>query len=113
MEEFDELCGMETRSLRQAPKPETTVVLLVQEAVTHVPLRRTLFALEQLKQFELPEPLQLAQELSQLWHEELEVSKNSFLLQVGRQRPFESTGRSDGHVEHWLNAPPEQVAQSG
>ena len=91
---------METRSLRQAPSPGTTEVLLVQEAVTHVPPRRTSLPFEQLRQLELPEPLQLAHELSQLLQEELALSKNSFLLHVGRHLPLESTGRSDGHVEH-------------
>jgi len=32
---------------------------------------------------------------------------------VGRQRPFVRTGRSGEQLEHWLNAPPEHVAQSG
>lgn len=41
------------------------------------------------------------------------MSKNCVLEHVGRQRPFESTGRLGGQVEHWLNEVPEQVAQSG
>ena len=38
---------------------------------------------------------------------------NCVLEHVGRHRPFESTGRPDGQLEHWLNDVPEQVAQSG
>jgi hypothetical protein len=32
---------------------------------------------------------------------------------VGKHRPLVSTGRFGGQLEHWLNALPEQVAQSG
>ena len=35
------------------------------------------------------------------------------MLHVGRQRPFVSTGRSAGQLEHWLNELPEHDAQSG
>lgn len=107
-------CGMMTRSLRHAPRSETTEVPSVQVAGTQDPLRRTLpVESEQLKQLCEPAALQLAHELSQFLQDPLAVSKNSVLLHVGKHRPFESTGRSEGHVEHWLKDSPEQVAQSG
>ena len=105
--------GITTRSDRHAPKPETTEVLFVQEAVTHFPPRRMLFPSEQPKQFPLPDPEHEEQELSHALHELLDVSKNSDFEHVGRQRPFERTGLSDGQVLHWLKEPPEHVAQSG
>jgi hypothetical protein len=60
-----------------------------------------------------PDPEQLLQVLSQDWQVLEVLSKNWFLLQVGRHRPLVRTGRFDGQEEHWLKAPPEQVAQSG
>ena len=107
--------GMATRSLRHAPSPLTTLVLLEHVAGTHLPPLKTLLPSAQLKQFEFPGPEQLAQELSQLLHcpPPEDVSKNWFLEHVERQRPFERTGLEEGHVEHWLNPPPEQVEQSG
>lgn len=106
--------GMATRSLRHAPRPVTTLVLLEHVAGTHLPALKTLLLSAQLRQFELPGPEQLAQEPSQLLHwPPPDVSKNWFLAHVGRQRPFERTGLGEGHVEHWLNPPPEQVEQSG
>lgn len=60
-----------------------------------------------------PEPEQLEQLESQDWQDELTVSKNCAWLQVGRQRPFERTGRCEEQDVHWLKDEPEQVAQSG
>ncbi|THH10113.1 hypothetical protein EW145_g1555 [Phellinidium pouzarii] len=108
-----ESCGIATRSLRHAPSPLTTEVPLSQAAVMHDPERSTLLPSAQLRQLELPDALQLPQELSQLVHPPVEESKNSVLLHVGRHRPDESTGLADAHDEHWLKEAPEQVAQSG
>ncbi|OCH86960.1 hypothetical protein OBBRIDRAFT_837782 [Obba rivulosa] len=105
--------GTKTRSERQRPKPEITLLLFAQFAETQVPPRRTWLELEQARQLLGPEPEQLEQLESHGWHVEEVMSKNSDLLQVGRHRPLVRTGRLDEQLEHWLKEPPVQVAQSG
>ena len=105
--------GTTTKSERQSPSPDTTEVELLQLDATQVPLRSTWLLLAQARQLLGPDPEQLEQLASHDWHVEDVVSKNWFLLHVGRQRPFVSTGRSAGQLEHWLNPLPEHVAQSG
>ena len=105
--------GVTTRSERHMPSPGTTEEEFLQLDAVQVPPRRTWVLLEHARQLLGPEPEQLEQLESQDWHVEDVVSKNWFLLQVGRQRPLVRTGRSAGQLEHWLNALPVQVAQSG
>ncbi|EED78376.1 predicted protein [Postia placenta Mad-698-R] len=102
-----------TRSERQTPSPAMTLLEPLQPAATQVPPRRTWLELEHARQALGPAPEQLEQLESQDWQEEDVVSKNCDWAQVGRQRPFVSTGRSELQLEHWLKEPPEHVAQSG
>ena len=95
------------------PRPEMTLEVPLQLAETHVPPRRTWLELEQARQLLGPAPEQLEQLASHDWHVDEVLSKNCPLLHVGRQRPLVNTGRSAGQLEHWLNALPLHVAQSG
>lgn len=105
--------GTSTKSERHTPKPATTDEEPVHVVEVHVPPRKTWLELEQARQLLGPAPEQLEQLESQDWHEEEVLSKNWFLLQVGKQRPLVRTGRSEGQLEHWLKAEPEHEAQSG
>jgi hypothetical protein len=69
--------------------------------------------LEHARQLLGPAAEQLEQLASHAWHAPEVVSKNWFLLHVGRQRPPVDTGRFAGQAVHWLKASPEQLAQSG
>ena len=102
-----------TRSDRQMPSPDTTEDEPLQLAAVHEPPWRTWLLLAHARQLLGPAPEQLEQLESQDWHVDDVVSKNWFWLHVGRHRPFVSTGRSEGQLEHWLKLLPEQVAQSG
>lgn len=104
--------GTTTSSERHTPKPGRIFVLDSHLASTHRPARRTCPSPAHARQLPDPAPAQLEQLLSHVRHAEVVVSKYSFRLHVGRQRPLESTGRSGGQLEHWLNAPPEHDAQS-
>lgn len=105
--------GTTTRSERQRPSPGITLEPPLQLAETHVPPRRTWLELEHARQLLGPAPEQLEQLASHDWHDDEVLSKNWFLLQVGRQRPLVSTGRSAEQLVHWLKELPEHVAQSG
>ena len=108
-----EACGTATRSDRQMPSPDTTEDEPLQLAAVHEPPWRTWLLLAHARQLLGPAPEQLEQLESQDWHVDDVVSKNWFLLQVGRQRPLVRTGRSDEQLEHWLNELPVHVSQSG
>jgi len=69
--------------------------------------------LEQARQLFGPAPEQLAQLPSQDLHVEDVVSKYWLWPQVARQRPLVGTGSALLQLVHWLNDPPEHVAQSG
>ena len=99
--EVPDTCGTETRSERHTPSPGTTAVALApQFAGVQDPPRRTSDELEHARQLLGPAPEQLEQLLSHAWQLPLVLSKNWVWEQVGRQRPFESTGRFDGQVLH-------------
>lgn len=108
-----DVVGTTTRSERQIPRPEMVLEAPLQFAEEQVPPRRTWLELEHARQLLGPEPEQLEQVESQDLHVDDVLSKYCPLLQVGRQRPFVSTGRSEGQLEHWLNELPEHDAQSG
>lgn len=105
--------GTTTRSDKQAPSPGMTVVFCWQVAATQVPSRKTWLLLEHARQLLGPCPEQDEQLESHVWQDDDVGSKNWDLLQIGRHRPFRRTGREGGQLLHWLNEPPEQVAQSG
>lgn len=88
-------------------------MLSVQLAETQAPALSTLSLLEHAKHELGPGPEHDEQEESHDWHVEDVLSKYWPLEQVGRQRPLVSRGRLGGQLEHWLNALPEHVAQSG
>jgi len=108
-----EAFGTITRSDRHTPSPGTTLEESAQLAATQLPVSNTWLALEHARQLLGPLPEQLEQLASHDWHVEDVLSKNWDWLHVGKHLPFVSTGRSEGHDEHWLNDAPEQVAQSG
>lgn len=106
--------GWETTRLdRQTPSPATTLEVDEQLAATHDPATRTCVELEHARQLLGPRPKQLEQLESQDWQVDDVESKNCDLLQVGKHRPFVSTGLLGGQLVHWLKLPPEQLAQSG
>ena len=105
--------GTSTRSDRQSPSPCTTLEEPLHVVETQLPPRRICVELEHAKQLLGPAPEQLEQLESHDWQDEEVLSKYWDLLQVGRQRPLVSTGRSEGQLEHWLNDCPLHVAQSG
>ena len=99
--EVPDTCGTETRSERHTPSPGITAVPFPSQfAATQDPPRRTEVELEHARQLLGPAPEQLEQLLSHCWQLPLVPSKNSVWEHVGRQRPFESTGRLGGQLEH-------------
>lgn len=69
-------CGTTTRSERQTPRPGMTLDDPLQLAETQLPARRTWVELEHAKQLLGPDPEQLEQLESQVWHEDDVLSKN-------------------------------------
>ena len=104
--------GTATRSDRQTPRPGTMLVASVQLEATQEPDLSTWFAFVHARHELGPGPVHEEHDPSQALQLDEVVSRNSDREHVGRHRPDEGTGREDGHVLHWLNAPPEQVAQS-
>lgn len=92
--------GMATREERHAPSVGTTDVELAHCAGTQDPRWRALLASEQARHDCGPEPVQLEQVLSHVWHAPLVVSKNWFLLHVLRHLPPCRTGLDAGHEAH-------------
>lgn len=108
------LLGTVTNSARQTPSPLMAPEPDPQSTASHLPTRRTVLSLAQLRHPDEPPVEHELQDESHDLHVPDGPSKYSVLAQVGRQRPLlVSTGRSDEQLLHWLKPAPEQVAQSG